>query len=85
MKKNNFISKYHPYLAACLLTLLSFVFVSGCENFTCMFEGRGYPFAYYNNEFIFWFFLADLVIWWVVYMIVFIIFKFIQNPRIFTK
>lgn len=85
MKKKNFTFKYHYLIIPLLITISSFFVYQSCQDFLCVFGGRGYPIPFYNDWFVFWFFLADLVIWWVVYMIVFIIFKIIKNPRIFTK
>lgn len=86
MKKNNFISRHHPFFISLFVTLLSLVIIDRCDGFICV-SGRGFPLPYWGDNFYlpFLLFLADLVIWWIGYTVDFIIFKIIQNPRIFTK
>lgn len=83
MKKN--ILKYHTYFVAIFLTAISFFIEQGCSDLLCIFGGRGYPIPFYNQWFVFWFFAIDVLFWWIVYTVVFIIIKVIRNPKILKK
>ena len=74
MIKKIFTGNFHHFLFPILFTGISFFYVNGCEDLTCLFQGNGFPFAFYNNNFSLSFFFLDVVFWWFVYLILSIIF-----------
>ena len=89
MTKKNFTVNVYHIIIPIAFTIVSFLYVNGCEDNTCIFQGNGFPFAFYNKNFSLTFFFVDVVFWWIVYIVFGILFhlslKIINKNDLFKK